>query len=276
MRVRGVELAGNWTPEETAEAEKILTPLPAEWLEANPHFRILVRQPVLRDAPPSAPGHSKYEPSVGAIVVYDKGVYDGERIDPEQFRRSVFHELAHTIVRKDPRLLAAWTASTSGDGFVDEYARSHPEEDLADTFSEYLLHRDDTAKAVPSKAEFIRCMLEGQEKTAMNFMRGFSDELTKCAAGGMGRMARAMRFGKKTAPGAGHAGLGLGKALALAGVGAAGAGAIGAKAGKEKGYESGTSDVMDVAQRARMLGRREGVMAYHTALQQRLAAQSGE
>jgi len=61
----------------------------------------------------------------------------------------------------------------------------------------------------------------------------------------------------------------VGKGLALAG----GAGIVGSEAGRRKGkksgYESGTSDVMGVAQKARMLGRREGVLAYHQALMQR-------
>lgn len=240
---------------------------------------MLVREPVLRNAPANAPGHSKYIPVLSAIVVYDKGVYDGQRIDPEQFRRSIFHELAHTIVRQSPRLLSAWTATTSGAGFVDDYAKTSPEEDFADTFSEYLISRDATRKAVPPKAEFIRCMLEQsseqQEKVAMNFMRGFTDELVKTAGTGAGRLARMMRFGRK-AEHVGGSGIGAGKALALGGGAALGAGALGAKKGKEKGYNEGTSDVMDVAQEARMLGRKEGVMAYHQALQNRLRSGQGD
>ena len=228
MRVRGLELEGRWSTAEVTELQRFLSPLPARWLEENPNLRAIVRRPVLEDAPPSAPGHSKYEPAGGAIVVYDKGVYDGDRIDPEQFRRSVFHELAHTIVRTNPRLLAAWTASTDGAGFVDEYAKTSPEEDFADTFSEYLIDSAATRKAVPPKAEFLRCMIEQsnqpQEKSAMpmNFMHGFQDELVKVASPGVGRLARMMRFGKPAAAAAPSAGRGIAKMLALGGGAAVG------------------------------------------------------
>jgi hypothetical protein len=274
VKLRGLDLIGNWSRPEIVELQRILAPLPSAWLERNPEVRILARQPALKNAPSSAPGHSKYEPSVGAIVVYDKGVYDGDRIDPKQFRRSVFHELAHTLVRQNPRLLASWAAATKGDGFVDDYARTHVEEDFADTFSEFLIDNVATRDAVPSKAEFIRCMLEEsgkpQEKVAMNFMRGFKDELVKTAAPGAGRMAGMLRFGRKTGQGGGGGGLGLAKGLALGGGAAIGAGALGAKKGKEQGYAEGTSDIMDVAQQARQYGRKEGMLAYHHALQEKL------
>jgi len=156
MLLRGIELAGKWTADELKELEQILRPLPRAWVELNLHFKRLERRPVLEDAPPGAPGHSKYEPETATIVVFDKGVYYGRQIDPEQFRRSVYHELAHAIVRGTPDLLARWTKATSGDGFVDEYAKTSPEEDFCDTFSETIIHGDRTAKAVPHKAAFVR------------------------------------------------------------------------------------------------------------------------
>ncbi len=156
MAIRGIDLVGEWKPDEVKEATSILAPLPKAFVELNPHFKVLERRPVLTDAPPSAPGHSKYEPESGTIVVFDKGVYHGSRIDPEQFRRSVYHELAHAIVRGNPDLLSRWSAETQHDGFVDDYARTSPEEDFADTFSECLIHGDRVRQAVPVKAAFIR------------------------------------------------------------------------------------------------------------------------
>lgn len=156
MEIRGILLQGEWTKDEVAEAKKILAPLPAAYVEKNSHFRVLERQRVLVDAPPEAPGHSKYNPPSGTIVVYDKGVYHGSRIDPEQFRRSVYHELAHAIVRQDPDLLERWKASTRGDGFVDDYAKTSPEEDWADTFSEVLIFGDRVRRVVPLKYAFVR------------------------------------------------------------------------------------------------------------------------
>lgn len=159
MEIRGVELRGEWTAREVTEATKILAVPPRAFIEANSGFKVLERQPVLLDAPPTAPGHSKYDPNSSSIVVYDKGVYDGDRIDPEQFRRSIYHELAHAIVRDNPAVLAEWTASTRNDGFIDDYAKTSPEEDLADTFSEFLIDAKRATRAVPIKAAFVRRML---------------------------------------------------------------------------------------------------------------------
>lgn len=281
MQIRGIDLVGDWSEPEVRELAKILAPLPESIVEDNPNFRSIHRRPVLTDAPPSAPGHSKYEPLRGSIVVFDKGVYHGSRIDPEQFRRSVYHELAHAIVRCFPSILRDWGNSTQGDGFVDDYARTSPEEDFADTFSEFLIHQKRTFEAVPRKAAFVSVLLSHlrsfkQEKVAMHFLRGFTDELTKTAAPGIGRLSRVMRMARRGehAAASGARGMSLGKGLAIAGGSAAGAGALGeilgARHGKKKGYEEGTSDTMDVAQRARQLGRREGVMAYHEALQARV------
>ena len=159
MNVRGIELEGSWSGPEVTELKKMFELLPKHFVEENAHFKVLDRQPVLLDAPPTAPGHSKYEPSRGAIVVYDKGVYDGARIDHEQFRRSVYHELAHSLVQGNDAILPEWEASTKGDGFVDEYAKTSPEEDFADTFSECLIHGEQARRVVPRKAGFIRKMI---------------------------------------------------------------------------------------------------------------------
>jgi hypothetical protein len=159
MDIRGIQLAGKWADSEVKELELIFKPLPRAFVELNPSFKTIERQSMLTDAPPSAPGHSKYEPESGTIVVFDKGVYHGRTIDPEQFRRSVYHELAHAIVRSTPSLLDRWRAETSGDGFVDEYAKTNDEEDFCDTFSESLIHGDRVAKAVPHKAAFVRKLL---------------------------------------------------------------------------------------------------------------------
>jgi hypothetical protein len=159
VNVRGIELDGGWSEPEVAEIKKILAPLPKHFVEGNPNFKTITRRPVLLDAPPQAPGHSKYEPDLGAIVVFDKGVYHGQRIDPEQFRRSVYHELAHSILQDNKGILADWAIDTKGDGFIDDYAKTSPEEDFADTFSECLIHGDKAHRAVPRKASFIRKMI---------------------------------------------------------------------------------------------------------------------
>lgn len=271
MPVRGIKLSGPWTDREVKELREALAPLPRAWVEGNPYLSIFIRRDVLRDAPPTAPGHSKYEPAVGGIVVYDKGVYAGGKLNTEQFRRSVYHELAHSILRTRPSLLVKWRASTSGDGYVDSYARTSPAEDFCDSFSEFFIYPDQTAKAVPAKAAFLRRLLAAstkQEKIAMSAIYGFADEvLTKVgAAGGLREAMRAalprLRRGATSK--------GAIKGLALGGGGAAIGGAVGKKKGEEEGYEEGTSDLMDVAQRARQIGRREGAALYHRAMIQRM------
>lgn len=264
MELRGITLDGPWRQAEMDELARLLRPLPRAFVEDNPSFRVLIRRDVLTNAPAHAPGHSKYEPQLGAIVVFDKGVYHGGKIDPEQFRRSVYHELAHSIIRSNPSLLNAWNTSTRGDGFVDDYAKTSPDEDFADTLSEFLIHNGSTKKVVPRKAAFLqKLFIQAGEKVAMSFMYAFADELTKTAQGG-GTLKKVlnmvMRVGKSPA----------GKGAALAATGGAAGLAAGAKRGRESGYESGTKDVVSIAQRARMLGRREGVMAYHRHIQQQI------
>jgi hypothetical protein len=265
MKIRGVELLGNWSPLEKRWLVKMLEPLPQAWLEQNPNIKSIVRRDVLKNAPPEAPGHSKYEPAIAAIVVFDKGVYHDGKIDTEQFRRSVYHELAHTILRNDPSIISRWGRKTNGDGFVDEYAKTSPDEDFCDTFSEFFIHKEKTREVVPRKARFMQNLLDSaqREKVAMNFISGFGDELIKMARPSVASLARRMSRGaSKRTPGK----MSVGKGMALAG----GAGLAGAEAGrrkgKKKGYAEGSKDVMGVAGKARMLGRREGVLAYHRAL----------
>lgn len=119
----------------------------------------------------------------------------------------------------------------------------------------------------------------------MTFMNGFADELVKTAAASEGKfrgILKALRLAKSTgrAARATHGGLSLGRAALMtagAGVGAAGLGEVlGKKRGEKQGYQEGTSDVETVAMRARAIGRQEGVLAYHQALQARLKAAEGK
>lgn len=268
MNVRGLTIAGKWTDFEAKKLEEALAPMPREWIELNPRLRAVHREASDASAPPDAPGHAKYDKGNASIVVFDKGVYDGDRFDWNQFRRSIYHEIAHTLIDNDPSLIQRWIHQTSNDGFVDEYAKTSPEEDVADTFSEFFIHRDKLKKLVPIKFEFINSLLRSKrqmEKESMsNFIHGLSEELTKTAK--VGRILK-MLAGRSAGAAVRTPGkIGVGKAMLAAGAGTAGGALIGKKKGKRKGYEEGTSDVMSVAERARAIGRREGVMAYHNAL----------
>jgi hypothetical protein len=270
MNVRGINLLGKWSAAEVAHVRKFLAPMPESWIEENPNLQSIIRRPAITNAPPKAPGHSKYEPVLGAIVVFDKGVYHGGEIDPRQFKRSVCHELAHAIIRSNPGLLKRWSSETRGDGFVDEYAKTNPEEDFCDTFSEFFIHNKKTHDVVPKKADFIKVLLDesGREKIAMHFLDGFADEITKMAGiSGLSKIIRGSRNAASRGAAARVPGkMSVAKGLGLAGVGTTTGAVVGSRKGKDSGYEAGTSDVMGVAQKARMLGRREGVLAYHQAL----------
>lgn len=260
MRIRGLSLKGDWRPAEAKQLPSILAPLPEDWIEQNKALTQIIRRPVLTEAPPSAPGHSKYEPDTRAIVVFDKGVYHDGKLDIEQLKRSIYHELGHSLIKSNPGIIRRWTKETRNDGFVDEYAKTSPEEDFCDSLSEFLIHKKTTRKTVPTKAAFISKLLAstGREKTAMHFLNGFSDEMTKVARMGIGRLAR-----KATQS---ASGMRVAKGVALGGAGATAGAIAGSKSGSKSGYDKGTSDVMTVAQKARMMGRREGVLAYHRAL----------
>lgn len=284
MNIRGVPVFG-WNSLELGLLERALSPIPDKWLKHNRLLSGIAREPELLNAPPDAPGNSKYNRDNGSIVVFDKGVYDDRGFNWNQFRRSIYHELAHTLIDNDPTLIQRWLQETDGDDFVDEYAKTSPDEDFADSFSEFLIHQDKMKELVPRKWEFIDSMTrsERMEKEAMtNFMNGFVDEMSKTAGlkslvarlgskgakGAKGAASAAGRSSKPRVPGK----VGIGKALLLAGGGTAAGATVAGKKGKKKGYEEGTSDVMSVAERARSIGRREGVMAYHNAL---LARQKG-
>lgn len=265
MIVRGIRLLGTWSRPEQQAAARWLSVLPDGWMEKNPNLHSIIRRPVLLNAPPEAPGHSKYDASQGAIVVYDKGVYHRDRIDLEQFQRSIFHELAHSILEGDDAILDRWTAATADDGFVDEYAKTSPAEDFCDTFSEFFIFPQKTQQVVPRKWRFLYNLMQhagSQEKTAMHFLSAFTDELTKVAAssGALHGLMDMIGRGLKS---------NVAKGAILGGGAALGGGALGLAKGKRVGYDQGTGDVADVAQRALQIGRRQGAqLGYQYAMQQ--------
>ena len=261
MKIRGLTIDGKWTPEEVAELQLALAALPHSMVEDNPCLHSIIRRDVLTNAPPEAPGHSMYNPESGSIVVFDKGVYHGDQISPEQFRRSIYHELAHSLLQSDDALLQRWVSSTKGDGFVDEYATSSPDEDFADTFSEFFLHRKQLEKIAPTKAEFINALLEPQEKVAMAHISGFLDELVKLGAPGLPPSLMARLAGKVP---------GLGRTAALAGGVGIGTYLLGKRKGKEQGETQGVEEGMQGAdqgmQQAYAAGVQRGAAAMRAAL----------
>ena len=96
----------------------------------------------------------------------------------------------------------------------------------------------------------------------MHFLTAFTDELTKVAASSgalHGMMEMAGRAVKSKAA----------KGGAIAAAGGLGGAALGLAKGKRKGYEMGTGDVGDVAQKALQIGRQQGAqIGYQYAMQQ--------
>lgn len=277
--LRGLRLTGTWVPAERQALVAILKPLPPAWVERNPLVLTIRREPVLRNAPPDAPGHSKYDPVSRSIVVFDKGVYHGEEIDPRQFRRSVYHELAHTLLHRDPSLLQRWRSATSGDGFVDNYAKTGPEEDFADSFSELFIDPAATKRAVPAKARFLAELLANtQEKIAMSFTTGFTDEMMKTAKFSLSGLKKLVSKGGAKAveaertPGK----MGVGKALGLAGLTGGGAYFSGKASGVSAGREEGAAGMSEGMRQAYKMGVQRGARAMQQAIMQRLRIARGE
>jgi hypothetical protein len=174
---------GNWTPEERRAVKARLDQLPPRLVGANPGFHAIARKPVLNPKPPGAPGDSKYEPSSGRIVLYDKGVYDGGRkIKEDHLSRSVFHELAHTLEKTVPKLFenwkaisgwtqrdGKWVATLPKAGFVDDYAKTSPYEDWAETFQEYFVRPEIVRKRFPLKYRFVEHVLAAARRGELKF-----------------------------------------------------------------------------------------------------------
>lgn len=158
-------LKGDWTEEERRVADHTLMKLPKQLTVENPNLKDVERKKALQPKPAGAPGDSEYKD--GRVVVFDKGVYNGGRLDKDNLQRSILHELAHSVDDEVPGVFAHWCAlsgwrkvgETWKHGkratFVDDYAGTSPFEDWADTFSEYHLHPEIVRKRFPDKFRFI-------------------------------------------------------------------------------------------------------------------------
>ena len=303
MKVRGLSLVGTWTAEEVAELESALSAIPAAWVEKNDHLHNLVRSEVLRDATPDAPGHSMYDSKSSSIVLFDRGVYHGDQLDKKQFRRSLYHELAHTLL-EDESLLTRWCSDTKGDGFVDEYAKTDPREDFADSFSEFFINHRAMKQVAPIKVAFIADLIESagqqREKIAMSLVdiyeqisahdteylekaatekvaaeerdaagrimaRGFADELQKIANPQAQSLLSKLR-GKGPA---------ITKALAIGGTVGGGAYMVGKKKGESEGVMEGMDGLDEGMKHAYQLGVERGAQAMQEAIMAKAQSAAG-
>lgn len=162
-------LKGDWTEEERAVADHTLMKLPKQLTTQNPNLKDIERKKKLEPKPKGVPGDSEYKD--GRVVVFDKGVYNGGHLDEDNLKRSLLHELAHTVDDEVPQVFQEWKALSGwalrgGEWkhsprakFVDDYARTSPFEDWADTFSEYHIHPEIVRRRFPEKFRFIERFL---------------------------------------------------------------------------------------------------------------------
>lgn len=156
-------LRGEWSDDEERVADQTLLKLPKQLTVDNPNLKSIDRSTARQGG---GPGDSQFKD--GRVVVFDKGVYDsGGKLDPDNLKRSILHELAHSVDDEVPRVFAQWRALSGwrerdgkwshdeGAKFVDDYASTSPYEDWADTFSEFYLHPEIVRKRYPEKFRFI-------------------------------------------------------------------------------------------------------------------------
>jgi hypothetical protein len=162
------------------------------------------------------------------------------------------------------RWIDDWVKETSGDGFVDDYARTSPTEDFADTFSEFFLNPDRAQGVAAKKVAFIRDRLADmrrEEKTAMANLYSFDDELFKIGAP-MGFLSRLSKMPR-------------GLKIGLGGGAAAGLYTHGKGKGLKEGRIEGTKYTRVVAERAYKMGVVRGAKAMHQHILQRMRRLSG-
>ena len=182
-----LELGGKWTEEERRAVKERVAQVPRALVQDNPGVKRIERQEVLKPKPPGAPGDSTYLPpdkgQPGRIVLYDKGVYDGGRnIKEDHLSRSVFHELAHSLEKTVPMLFENWKAISGWNqkdgkwkatrpeaGFVDDYAKTSPYEDWAETFQEYFVQPGLVRKRYPEKYRFVEHVIDAARRGELKF-----------------------------------------------------------------------------------------------------------
>lgn len=153
-----IKLLGKWKPEELEALDSILSKLPSRLVSENQNLKAIGRAPVIKNAPPHAPGHSMYKPNHkrfgdmgGALVVFDKGAYSGGKLDKKLFAKSILHELTHSFNLPLSKVFGRGQ-------FVTGYAGKNAREDFAESFAEYFLH---PKKLPPDKAGAIKAFLAG-------------------------------------------------------------------------------------------------------------------
>jgi len=173
-RVALEERDAPWTPEEVQALDQVVGLLPVPFVSGNPNLRSFVRQREYDGEYQGAPGHGMYRASGGPqakkdyVVIYDKGLYgpDGA-IDIAQLAVTLIHEISHSLDDELPGPFQEWQGLSGwfsendqwfparDPGFVNEYARGHPKEDFAESFTLYVLNPERLKQVSPAKFLFM-------------------------------------------------------------------------------------------------------------------------
>ena len=163
-----------WKAEEIRALDKVLELLPAVFVSGNANLKSFVREAEYKGEYEQAPGQGMYRESAGPeakkdyVVLYDKAFYNAAgQLDVKQLANTIVHEVSHSLDDEQPGPYQDWLKlsgwfQTNGHwlptrdlGFVDDYARGHPKEDFAETFTLYVMDPDRLRLIAPEKFLFM-------------------------------------------------------------------------------------------------------------------------
>ena len=168
-----------WTAPEIELLDQVLSLLPEVFVSGNPNLKAIVREHEYSGDYEGAPGYGMYRESAGPkakkdyLVLYDKGAYDKQgQLDPRVMSNTVIHEISHSLDDEQPGFFQDWLKlsgwfqengawyPTRDLGFVNDYARRHPKEDFAESFTLYVMDPDRLRVMSPEKYFFMENVFE--------------------------------------------------------------------------------------------------------------------
>ena len=168
-----------WSPDEIMAVDKVLELLPAVFVSGNANLKSFVREAEYKGEYEHAPGHGMYRESAGPegkkdyVVLYDKAFYnEAGQIDIRRLASTLVHEISHSLDDEQPGpyqdwlTLSGWFQADGNwlpaqdTGFVNSYARVHPKEDFAESFTLYVMDPDRLSLISPRKFMFMERLFE--------------------------------------------------------------------------------------------------------------------
>lgn len=164
------ERDAKWTDEEIRALDQILGLLPKALVSDNDNLHAFIRQKEYTGDYAGAPGGGMHQSSdkKDYVVLYDKGMYNSQgTLDMGQFANTLIHEISHSFDDELEGPYQSWLAlsgwfqengqwfPTRDTGFANEYARQHPKEDFAESFTLYILDPEKLQNVSPMKYNFM-------------------------------------------------------------------------------------------------------------------------